>query len=102
MKRDATLCNVTVAGADGAVIAEAAMLGPGNPDLEALDVLSLLALHARRRGIALVLAGGTPALLALAEMSGLAGEMVGEAERGEQTLRVEQGQEEAHLGDLPA
>ena len=74
----------------------------GRPDLAAVDTLARLALAARRLGCAIRLRDADPdlavllALVGLAEVAGLAGEVVGEAEGGEQL-----GPEEVVVPDDP-
>ena len=80
----------------------------GRPDIEAVETLALLQLAARRRGIQVVLRGMNPELRDLLAWAGLDGalpcaegsglEPRGEAEQGEQPLRVE---EEADPRDPP-
>jgi hypothetical protein len=94
-------CRVTVVGRDGAVLARGVLGGPGAPDLSGVDRVARLSLLAGRLGGGIVLAEVAPELRALLELCGLRVEVEGQAERGEQALGVEEGQEEAHPGDLP-
>jgi hypothetical protein len=89
-------------------VARCTLGGPGEPDTVAVDVVARLAQVARAVGGRLVV---TPIsttmgeLLALAalpvEVAALPVEVEGEAEEGEEPLGIEEGEEEAHLGDPP-
>jgi hypothetical protein len=66
-----------------------------------VDDVARLELLAGRLGGGIVLAELSPLLRELLELSGLRVEMEGEAELGEKSLGVQEGQEEMHFGDLP-
>lgn len=94
-------CHVMVADVDGTSLLEATLEGPGVPDLEVLDAVALLALHARRRGAALVLVDATPTVVELIGRGGLLGvEVRRQPECRKQAVGVEECEEEAHLRDL--
>ena len=93
-------CRVTMVGADGTALAGATLEGSRAPDLAAVDDLARLALEAKRRGGGVRLSEVSPALRALLDLAGLVVEVEGEAEGGDKTLRIQQGQEEHHAGDL--
>jgi hypothetical protein len=95
-------CRVQVLGADHLALTSHHLVGPGDPDLGAVDDLARLSLLARRLGGRIVLSDVTPALRALLALSGLGVEMEGEPERGKEPLGVEGRQEELHPGDLPS
>lgn len=102
---------MTTLGPDGTVLARRVLDGPGNPDLEAVDEVARLALGAQRLGGALRIDEMTVAMNELLELAGLSVEALGvpvlgvevqrEAEGGEESLGIHQGEEEAHLGDAP-
>jgi len=94
-------CRVTVMGADGAELGCWELRGPGEPDLGTVDDVARLALLAQRLGGTVVLAELSPTLRGLLELTGLPVEVEGQAEIGKETLRVQEGQEEGHPGDLP-
>jgi hypothetical protein len=94
-------CRVTVVGSDRAKLASGVLEGTGMPDIGTVDDVARLALLAKRLGGALVLAEVTPALRALLELTGLRVQVEGEPEGGKQPLRVDQIQEERHVGDFP-
>ncbi|HET6965478.1 MAG TPA: hypothetical protein VFH58_11955 [Acidimicrobiales bacterium] len=102
-------CRMVFVGPDGRPERTELLQGVGAPDLAAVDVVAHRALAAARAGYRLVLGDLEPALddlLRLAgltvQVEGLSVQVEGQAERREQPLRVEEGQEEGHLGDLPA
>ena len=72
------------------------------PTSRSVDEVARLALWAGRDGGSVVLSEVSPELDELLELSGLRVEMRWQAEGGEETLVVEQVEEEAHPGDLPA
>jgi hypothetical protein len=92
-------CRVLIVGADHTTLARHQLGGPGPPDLGAVDDVARLALLARRLGGRIILSDVTPALCALLELAGLRVEVEGQAEAGEEPVRVEEGQEELHPGD---
>ncbi len=89
-------------GPDGRPQRSEVLEGVGAPDLGAVDAVAHRALAAARAGGRLVLCDVEPELDDLLRLAGLAVEVEGQPERREQPLRVEEGQEEGHLGDLPA
>ena len=102
MARSDRWCRLTVVDLDGRVRWDGVLGGPSRPDLAAVDRLARLALAARRRGGSVRLSEVTPALAELLELAGLGLEVERQAEGGEETVGVEQGQEEVHGPDLPA
>ncbi len=92
-------CRVTIIGPGGRELGSCTLQGPGAPDLSTVDVVGRLALLAKRLGGGLILSRVSPGLRELLELSGLGVEMEREPEVGEETLRVQQGQEEGRLGD---
>jgi hypothetical protein len=95
-------CRCTVVGPDGRALRRRQLGGPGVPDLGAIEDVARLALKAARLGGHLVLSDVSPELRALLELSGLGVEVERQAECREQPLRIEEVEEEAHPGDLPA
>jgi hypothetical protein len=87
-------CRVTILGSDGAELASYALAGPGSPDLATVDVVARLALGARRPGGDIVLTDVSQALADLLELVGLSVEMKRQVEPREETLGVEDGEEE--------
>ena len=87
-------CRVTVVGPDRAQLACGVLEGSGTPDLGAVDDVARLALLAGCLGGGIVLTEVSPVLRALLELAGLCVEMEGQAERGEEPLRVQEVQEE--------
>lgn len=99
-------CRLRVERPAGTVVARRTLHGFGPPDLDAVDTVARLLLIARRHGALVAVEDARPELHELLELSGLAGlalgvESGGEAELGEDLPRVEQVEEEAHLGDPP-
>jgi len=94
-------CRVLVVGPNSAELARRVLEGPGDPDFRAVDCVARLALLAGRVGGHIVLADVSPMFRALLELVGLRVEVEGQAELGEQSLGVQEGQEEGHPGDLP-
>jgi hypothetical protein len=92
---------VRVLGPDGAELAVRSLSGGRAPDLESVDLVARLLLQAKRLGGRIVLTEVSPSLWALLELSGLRVEVERQAELGEESLGVQEGQEEAHVGDLP-
>mgnify|MGYP003601128806 CR=1 FL=1 len=95
------LCRVRVERSDGTIVGDRTLHGFGDPDLDSLDAVARLLLAARRAGERVVVVDAVPALWELLELAGLPVEVGGEAEAGEHLARVEQVEEEAHLGDAP-
>lgn len=95
-------CRISVVEADGVVLATWVLGGPTPAHLGAVDVIARLALLARRAGATIELAGVSPELRELLRLAALPVEVEGQAEGREEPLRVQESQEEAHPGDLPA
>src|SRR5271165_4391233 len=91
---------VKVVGPDSTELARFVLEGQGRPDLSTVDRVARLALSARRLGCRVVLADVSPALRSLLDLSGLRVEVQGQAEIRKESLRVQEGQEECHPGDL--
>jgi hypothetical protein len=100
-------CRVTLVGADGTALARRDLAGAGAPDLQALDDVVTLALLAGRAGGILAVESLAPAMRELLELAGLLPglrtlvEVERQTEVREESLGVEEGEEEAHRGDLP-
>lgn len=94
-------CRVKVFGADGGALTECVLRGAGRPDLGAVDVVARLALLARRRGGDVVLTDVTAELRELLALAGLRVEVEGEPEGGEESLGVEELEEERGARDAP-
>lgn len=97
-------------GVDGEAREAGVLGGDGAPDLAAVESVARFALAALRRGQRVILTEVAPELAALiglaalpveVEAEGLIVEVEGQPEGREQALRVEEVQEEGHLGDLP-
>lgn len=95
-------CRVKFLGADGSALTECVLRGAGHPDLGAVDVVARLALLARRRGGDVVLAEVSTELSELLALAGLRVEVEGEPEGREESLRVEEVEEERGASDAPA
>jgi hypothetical protein len=93
-------CRATVTGPDGAVLATLVLEGRGAAHLGVVDAVARLAVLAGRAGAALLLEASSETA-ELLELAGLPVEVQRQAEGGEQPLLVQQGEEEAHPGDLP-
>ncbi len=76
--------------------------GPGHPDLDAVDAVARLALLAGHLGSHIVLAEVSPELDGLLELAGLRVEVERQSKLREESLGVEEVQEEGHPDDLPA
>ena len=87
-------CRVVVTGPDGAELVGVRLSGTGEPGLGAVDDVARLALMAGRLGGTVVVAEAAPVMRALLDLAGLPVEVEGEAELGEEALRVQKGQEE--------
>ena len=87
---------VSVLGPDGVVLGTCVLRGRGHPDLKAVDDVAHLQLLATRLGGAIVLDAASPALRELLELAGLAVEVRGQAEHGEDLRCV---QEHVEPGD---
>jgi hypothetical protein len=95
-------CRITAFDADGQMGASRVLGGYGAPDLAAVDDIAKDALAAARAGGRVVLSDVVPALQELLVLAGLTVEVDRKTEGREQPLRVEEVEEEGHLGDLPA
>jgi hypothetical protein len=95
-------CRVTLLWADGTVRVHHVLEGPGSPDVGSVEEVARLALWATRDGGSVVLSEVAPELDELLDLSGLHVEMDWKAEGREETFVVEEVEEEAHPGDLPA
>jgi hypothetical protein len=95
-----TWCRVTMVGPDGVALASELLEGPTAPDMGAVDDVARLALLAKRIGGGVILSEVSSDLRALLELTGLGVEMEGKPERREETLGVQQIEEEGHSGDL--
>jgi len=100
---------MTFVGPDGGTARCDDLQGAGRPDLAAVDTVAHQALEVARTGGRLILQDVEPELLdllrlagLLEEARGLVVEMHGQPEGGKEPLGVEEGEEEGHLGDLPA
>lgn len=106
MAERARWCRVTLEAPGEDVLASLVLEGDGAPDLGAVDEVARSALLARRVGGRVVLGQVSAAMGELLELAGLSDALVVEVERepegGEEPLRVEERQEETHLGDPPA
>ncbi len=94
-------CRVTVVGPDGTEVARGDLGGEGNPDLGTVGQVARLALLAGRLEGHITLGAVSPSLRGLLGLAGLHIEVEGQAELGKETLGIQQGEEEAHVGDLP-
>jgi len=92
-------CRVLIVGPEGTQLACFVLEGKGAPDISAVDALAQLALFARRLGGDVVVAEVSVALSGLLELAGLGLEMQRQPELGEESLGLQKGQEERHLGD---
>lgn len=73
--------------------------GPAHPDLEAVDALARVVLHARRAGASVQVDFMSPAMTELLALAGLGVEVSGEMEVLEEPARVHEIEEKCHLGD---
>ena len=96
---DELWCRVTVVGPDGSEVLSGALQGEGRPDLGTVDAVARLALHAARLGGALAITDLSPDLRALLDLAGVVVEVGGEPEGGEQSLGIEEVEEELHPDD---
>ncbi len=85
---------------DGRELASRVLEGPGAGSLAAVDTVARLTLLARRLGGDVLLEDLSPRMRELLDLAGLCLETQGQAEAGEEPLRVEGMQEEGHRGDL--
>jgi len=94
-------CLVRVEDASGALRTETWLAGAGTPGLAVVDEVARLLLGARRAGHCARIEAMVPALDELVALAALPVEVRRQPERGEQPLRLEEREEEAHLGDPP-
>lgn len=92
-------CRVTVVGPDGTEVGACELEGSGAPDLSVVDVVARLALLAKRLGGRVVLRSASAGLLELLDLAALGVEVGGQPEGGEEALRIDEVEEERHLGD---
>jgi hypothetical protein len=98
-------CRVRAVDRDGTVRDAGTFGGSAPPELEAVDRLARILLAVTREGERPFLVVVDARLARLLELVGLADlvvEVQREAEGGEEALRVEEGEEEAHVVDGPA
>jgi hypothetical protein len=93
---------VTILGAGDVELGRTRLAGDGAPDVGVVDDIGRLALLARRLGGRTVLSFASRDLLELVELAGLPVELEWEPELGKEALGVEEGEEEGHVGHLPA
>jgi hypothetical protein len=86
-------------GCDGTELVEVAIHGAGAPDLEALSVLSSLALHAQRRGLSVELVEPCCRADELLALVDLRLKVQRQPKPGEEPPGLEEREEEAELGD---
>jgi hypothetical protein len=94
-------CVVSLVGPHGSELARRTLSGAGAPELGAVEQVARLLLSAKRLGGSIVLRDVSPSLWALLQLAGLRVEVERQAELGKESLELHEGQEEAHLGDLP-
>ena len=94
-------CRLRVVVPDGTTWDLGMVGGRRAPDIGTVDRLAHLALLAARAGCKLALSDVSPHLGELLDLAGLGIEMQWEPEGGEEALRIEEGEEEAHVGDGP-
>lgn len=94
-------CRISLNHPDGETLARVDVAGSGGPDVGAVDVVARFALLAVRIGALLVVEDAPPELRRMLELAALGVEVKGQPEAGEETLGLEQVQEEAHLRDPP-
>ena len=95
-------CRVTLLDSAGDPLASWEMAGPRPPDMAAVDEVARLALVACRLRGRLALSDVSDGMRELLVLAGLSVEMDGQAELREKPLAIEEREEEAHPGDLPA
>ena len=94
-------CRITVVGPSGSPLATFVLTGSGAPNLGAVDHVARLALLGARLGGCVTLAEVSSAMRELLELAGLDVEVEGQTEGGEETVRIQEVQEEVHSRDLP-
>lgn len=92
-------CRMVAIAQDGTALGVWLLEGSGLPGLPALAEVAERALEARRAGGRLVLDAATSELAELIELAGLPVEVRRQAEGREQSLGVDEVEEEGHLGD---
>jgi hypothetical protein len=98
-------CRIRTVDRDGTFQDAGTFGGTTAPDLEAVDRLArrLVTLrHHDERPFLVAVDARLAELLELVGLADLVVEVQGEAEGGEEPLRVEEGEEEAHVADGPA
>jgi hypothetical protein len=95
-----TWCHLRVRDAAGKEVTRLVLEGQGSPHLGTIDELARLALLAQRLGGSVALTDVAPELAELLELTGLCLEVQGQPELGEESLRLEEGEEEVHGSDL--
>lgn len=96
MESSAPWWRATVRRADGTELAGVSIGGAGRPDLAAVGLVAGLVVWARRSGGDLVVRQVSGDFEELADLAGLRGQVLGQAEPGEDLLGVE---EEGHGAD---
>jgi len=94
-------CRVTVFGPDGGVLSDQVLQGRGAPDLGAVDEIARQTLRATRIEGRIAISDVSPEMEELLELAGLGVEVKRQAELGEESLGIQERQEETHLRDLP-
>ncbi len=98
-------CRIRTVDRDGTLGDAGTFGGTGSPDLEAVDRLArcLVTLrHHDERPFLVAVDAHLAELLELVGLTDLVVEVQGEAEGGKEPLRVEEGEEQAHVADGPA
>jgi hypothetical protein len=93
-------CRFRIVGPDGMELVRRMLEGSGAPDVGIVDYLARCALMARRVGGAFELSDVSSELRGLLELTGLCVEMEGQTERGKESIRVEEVEEDRHPDDL--
>lgn len=94
-------CRLVARAVDGTSCEQRDLAGCGAPDIAVVDVVARTALRATRVGNRLLVADAVEDVVVLLELAGLAGvvEVQRQPEGREQPVRVQEVQEERHLGD---
>jgi hypothetical protein len=92
-------CRATVVRCDGTVVGEYVFEGAGRPDLGAVDGVARLALLASRVGGHVALVEVSTEMRELLDLVGLAVEVEGQSELGEEPLGIQEPQERIDPGD---
>jgi hypothetical protein len=93
---------VDALGPCGSLLESTLIGGSGEPDIEAVERAARISLRVVRAGHGVRMLPLTPAMGRLLELAGLGVEVEREPEEGKEPFGVEEGEEEAHLGDPPA